>query len=223
MVFSGEGAWRWRMQMATDDRTYELFWRQAVRWTAGAADEPITIGGPSHLMPGETGDIEVLVRDRTFAPVPDAVVTMQVTSPSGGTRSVRAMPAAATPAVAAAAGRFSVPVTFDEAGIYECTATARRREEPLATAASWVLVGGVDREMADPRLNEDVLRRLSSGSGGTYRPAVDAESVVDAIDLSAAAPPSPRTRDIWNNTWVFVALVTLFSAEWALRRQWGLR
>ena len=34
MIFTGEASWRWRMQLPSSDRTYETFWRQAVRWLA---------------------------------------------------------------------------------------------------------------------------------------------------------------------------------------------
>ena len=34
MIFAGEGAWRWKMLMPSADRSYEFFWRQAVRWLA---------------------------------------------------------------------------------------------------------------------------------------------------------------------------------------------
>ena len=34
MVFTGEASWRWRMHLPAADRTYETFWRQAVRWLA---------------------------------------------------------------------------------------------------------------------------------------------------------------------------------------------
>ena len=34
VVFAGEASWRWRMQMPSNDRTHEFFWRQAVRWIA---------------------------------------------------------------------------------------------------------------------------------------------------------------------------------------------
>ena len=34
---------------------------------------------------------------------------------------------------------------------------------------------------------------------------------------------APRVQDLWDNVWVFSLLVLLPSAEWTLRRLWGLR
>ena len=40
-------------------------------------------------------------------------------------------------------------------------AEARRGRDVLGTSDQWLLAGAADLEMADPRLNEDVLRRVS--------------------------------------------------------------
>jgi hypothetical protein len=31
MIFAGEASFRWRMQLPSEDHTFELFWRQAAR------------------------------------------------------------------------------------------------------------------------------------------------------------------------------------------------
>ena len=36
LVFAGEAAWRWRMLVRAEDRTYEHVWRQAARWLVTA-------------------------------------------------------------------------------------------------------------------------------------------------------------------------------------------
>ena len=83
-------------------------------------------------------------------------------------------------------------------------------------------VGGANRELTDPRLNEGVLRRLAQASGGRYVPASEASRIVSW--LATAVPPDqePERHDVWQTPWIFVLLVTLLSAEWMLRRRWGL-
>ena len=93
----------------------------------------------------------------------------------------------------------------------------------LGVADRWFYVGGSDREFADPRLNEGLLRRLARESGGKYVRASDAAGVVS--DLRASAPQSaePERRDLWHEPWAFALVIALLSAEWILRRWWGLR
>jgi hypothetical protein len=34
---------------------------------------------------------------------------------------------------------------------------------------------------------------------------------------------TPEYRDLWHEPWAFALIVLLLSAEWILRRRWGLR
>jgi hypothetical protein len=34
---------------------------------------------------------------------------------------------------------------------------------------------------------------------------------------------TPEHRDLWHEPWTFALIVLLLSAEWILRRRWGLR
>jgi hypothetical protein len=34
---------------------------------------------------------------------------------------------------------------------------------------------------------------------------------------------APRLQELWHNAWIFFAVMLLLSAEWVLRRRWGLR
>ena len=72
MVFTGEGSWRWKMMLASTDRSYEFFWRQSARWLAGPAPDPVAVSAPDASEPGDTLAIGVDVRDAAFLPVADA-------------------------------------------------------------------------------------------------------------------------------------------------------
>src|SRR5207244_4332720 len=47
MIFAGEASWRWKMMLASTDRTYEFFWRQTARWLASQSPDPVTITVPA--------------------------------------------------------------------------------------------------------------------------------------------------------------------------------
>jgi hypothetical protein len=112
---------------------------------------------------------------------------------------------------------------FDRPGIYRVAVEARRASMTLGASQRFVLVGGTDREMTDPRLNEDVLRRVARASGGQYVPAADVSRLPDLLATVDAEPPPPRLEELWHNPFVFGALIALLAAEWLLRRKWGLR
>ena len=216
MVFAGEASWRWRMQLPSTDRTHELFWRQAARWLASGAPDPVSAAPMSNIIPGATERVSVDVRDAGFQPVRGASVRMSITQPGGEVRDVTAT------LQDARTGRYSTQARFEQPGVYRLVAEAREGTRPLGASEQWVLAGAADLEMADPRLNEDVLRRVSRASGGRYLEAGDL-SRLPSLLASSSDPAPPRLQELWHNIWIFMAVVVLLGAEWFLRRRWGMR
>jgi hypothetical protein len=213
LLFGGEASWRWKMMLASGDATYDTFWRQAVRWTAGDAAGPVAVSVPPP--DGRRVSVAVEVRDAAFAAVPDAAVRIRVADPAGR---VVEVPAARQPSG-------SVAASFDaaESGVHKVTVDARRGAVALGSAEAWTLVGGVNQEFVDPRADPAPLRRIAEASGGRVALAEDADDV-GAWLASAVAPSTEMVqREVWHSPWVWAALVGLLSAEWALRRRWGMR
>src|SRR5207248_7636120 len=186
-----------------------------IRWLATDAPDPVSLTLSAEIEPGDAMTVELDVRDRSFAPVPDAIVNATVTAPGGTARPLPLRPGGK--------GRFVGAETPENAGLYRVHADAKRGVTALGAADRWFYVGGSDREFADPRLNEAVLRRLARESGGKYVRAADAGQVV--ADLRASAPRSaaPERRDLWHEPWAFALVIALLSTEWILRRLRGLR
>jgi uncharacterized membrane protein len=158
MAFAGEASWRWRMLRPSTDRSYEFFWRQAVRWLSSNAPDPVALTVPVEAEPGDALSIELDVRDRAFTSVPDAGVTLALSAPGAEARPLPVRPTGT--------GRFAGALPSGLEGLYRVQAQARRGTTDLGAAEEWLYVGGSNREFADPRLNEGFLRRLARESGG---------------------------------------------------------
>ena len=184
MVFAGEASWRWKMMVASTDRSYEFFWRQSARWLSSAASDPVAIRVPDAPEPGDAIAIDVDARDAAFAPVPDATIDATVTLPGGVTQPVRLR--RADPA----GGRYTAAFSPEQPGLYRIHAEARRGTAILGAADRWMYVGGADREFSDPRLNEGFLRRVARDSGGRYSTA----GSWIALSSSAARSGNQRRR-----------------------------
>jgi uncharacterized membrane protein len=219
LIFAGEGAWRWRMLLPSTDRSYETFWRQALRWLALSATDPMAIRLPSSATPGDSLTIRLLARDAAFAPQADAAVDVEVTTPEGRSETIRAdlpRPADETGAYVARY-RTAVP------GVYRIRATARRGGTLLGSASSSLLVGGSDPEMTDPRLNVQVLQRVALQSGGRLVASGEAAALAGSLRAAVPAARLAVTHDLWHTGWSFAAILVLLGSEWILRRRWGLR
>lgn len=215
MVFAGEASWRWRMLTPAGDRRYEFFWRQALRWLTVDAPDPVALTLTQTVDAGDALTAEIETRDRAFQPVDDVALDAILTTPGGATAPVPVRPAGA--------GRFVAAFSADAAGLYRLQVEARRGGSSIGAADRWFLAGNNEREFADPRLNEAVLRRLVRESGGRYVPARDAALIAAEVAKTAPASAEPERRDLWHEPWAFALVLALLSAEWLLRRQWGLR
>jgi hypothetical protein len=214
MIFAGEASWRWKMMVASSDRSYEFFWRQAARWLAADSPEPVSMTFPEALEPGDVGSASIDVRDASYAPVPDAVVDGTLIAPGGETTSLKLRH------IDGGGSRFAAALSPDRSGLHRVRVEARKGSTTLGSADRWLYVGGVDREFADPRLNEPFLRRLARSSGGRYARPAEAAQVASWLQSTVPADATPERRDLWHEPWAFMAIV-FYSRPVVLRRRWG--
>lgn len=217
MVLAGRATWRWRMLLPSGDRTYERYWGQVARWlTAGAVDRiaVATSGGDSA---GESLRVNVSVRDDEFQPVSGAAVRVRVSDPEGETRQEQELPAART------AGEYSVATPPLSAGVHRIDVSVARDGREIGRRRDWVLVGGADPELEDPWLDAELLRRTAEAGRGDYLDPARLDGLADRLSAADRSPPRLATREVWHHSAVLLILIALLSAEWSLRRLWGMR
>jgi uncharacterized membrane protein len=219
MVFTGEASWRWRMLLPATDRAYDTFWKQALRWVALPAGDPILLTVAPGAAPGDTLPLRVIARNAAFEPLKNVMVDLRVTTPDGRVESVRAAP---DPGLGKE-GHHVANVRPEQAGVFKLSAEVREGPTLVGTASAAVLVGGADVEMTDPRMNQAFFERIAAASGGR----VLSEDQLTGLPgmLKAAVPGAELAvrRDLWHTGWSFAAILSLLGAEWILRRTWGLR
>jgi hypothetical protein len=220
MVFAGEAAWRWRMMLPSTDRSYETFWRQAVRWLALGATDPVTVFPAPAVAPGDEVVIRTAVRDPAFDPLRDAELDLRVSGPDGRLQELRG---AAEESEADDPAVFTARFTPEQPGLYRVSVVARRGRDAAGSATSSLLVGGADVEMSDPRMNTALLERLAAGTGGRVMSASRLDGLPGALQAGARSTALASRRDLWHNGWSFLLIVGLLAGEWLLRRRWGLR
>jgi hypothetical protein len=217
LVFTGEGVWRWRIGLASTNKAYETFWRQALRWLAVQAPAPVEVTLPPPAL-GSAVPVSVRVVNAGFEPVSDAGVQIRVEEPGGAARTLTGVLDTAEP------GLYHASLLTLASGVHRLDVEAMRGGSSLGRSTVQVLAGGADPELLDPRRNDDVLRRLAEANGGLLLRADELDGLAGHIRRAAASPTARLVeRDVWHNGWNFVIICALLGTEWALRRRWGLR
>jgi uncharacterized membrane protein len=217
MVFTGEGAWRWRMGLASGNLAYETFWRQALRWIAVQAPPPVSVAVEPPAL-GVPVPVTVRVVTPGFEPVSDAGVQVRVEEPGGAGRTLTASLDSSEP------GLYRASLITLAPGVHRIDVTATKAGQTLGRTSVQVLAGGSDPEFVDPRRNDAILRRLGETTGGALLEASELDGLPERIRKAAASPTARLVeRDVWHNGWSFVIICALLGLEWALRRRWGLR
>ena len=119
-------------------------------------------------------------------------------------------------------GRYAASFEAGTSGVYRVEVSADESETGLRSATEWVLVGGVDTELADPRLDARLLRRLADATGGDLLTLADLATLPQRL-LSTASGVPQQTRELWHGIWSFLLVIMLLTTEWSLGRVWSLR
>ncbi len=216
-VFATGGSWRWQMLQEHADRTHEMFWQQLLRWLATDSPGPVRVTTP-HPVVSDTPRVPLRVeaRDPSFAPVSDATVVAHVSGPGGLGGEIELAPSSVEPGVYTGEGLAEQP------GAYLAEVAVRRAGQELGRDT---LVFRREDGMAENfRLeqNRELLERIAAETGGRYYRPRDLEKLPGEISFSEAGITTREPRDLWDMPAVFLLLIVLRTAEWFLRRKWGI-
>jgi hypothetical protein len=216
-VFATGGSWRWRMQQPVGDTSQETFWRQLLRWTAGATPSRV-VGSTPNTQLEDDGRIQLRaeVRDKSYLPASNATVQANVIGPDGSAEQVEMRPEPLEQGVYSA--EWNAPRT----GSYIAEISARDEAHPIGKdVLTFRRENGV-AENFHREQNRELLEKLSDETGGRYYKPSQAGRLADEISYSEAGITSRETKDLWDMPAIFLAVLMLKSAEWTLRRKWGV-
>jgi hypothetical protein len=216
-VFATGGSWRWQMQQPVEDMSHEMFWRQLLRWLVSETPSRVNASTQITLLSDE-GQIGLSadVRQPDYLPANDATVEARIEGPRGLSQTITLRPEQMKE------GMYSAEWNATEPGEYLAEVNARQGNTDLGRdLVSFRRENGV-AENFHREQNRELLQKLASETGGHYFRARDASRLVDEISYSEAGITARETMDLWNMPIVFLAAILLRSAEWLLRRRWGV-
>jgi uncharacterized membrane protein len=215
-VLATGGTWRWQMQLPHEDQRHETFWRQFLQAAATTAPQPVTLTS-NRVFYGDESTVVLRadVRDKSYQPASDAVVTVEVSDGMGPPTTVPMTP------VAGQRGVYEAAYETMHTGVFRFQATAKSGDEELGKAQFAVRREDGVIEHYHVQQNRPLLERLAAATGGTYFAVNDVSKLPEAVSFSEAGSVERQVLELWNIPLAFLLLLLLKSAEWLVRLYWG--
>ncbi len=217
MAFTSGSSWRWQMEMDHEDMTYELFWKQVLRWLVNTSPDPVMISSDKDTyLPGEAIRLYAEVSNKTFDRMNNAKVIAKVTNPDGVTESL------ALDWNGAQEGVYQTELNASEPGIYRVEIDAAQGSENLGTNRTAFQVQDRPVEYYNARLDTRFLQSVASATGGRYYPLSKIGDVPDDAVYVAGETSFVEQKELWDVPFLFMLLCVTLAGEWFWRKRKGL-
>ena len=228
LLIAAEGLWNWDFGVNTfkDTRyqeTYSRFWAQVLRWMATNTDDEklhLTTDANSYAI-GDTVTLTAYLYSEAYRTTQtEATVQFEVVPPEGAPfqRQIRGI----TETDAEMGNLYSTQFSLLQNGTYRIRATARTASQTLGEDQIDIHVHPQLAELEAPQLNEDLLKKLTSETGGAYFAMVDAEALPENVAKVQNQVFVDAERELWSHPLILIAVVGLLGTEWFLRKRIGL-
>ncbi len=232
LLIAAEGLWNWDFGVNTFRDTgyqdiYARFWAQVLRWMATDTDDDklhLTTDASSYAI-GDTATVTASLYSEAYrATQTDATVQFEVVPPEGAPfqLQIRGITETATAIITDTGNLYSAQFSLLQNGTYRIRATARTGNQTLGEDQIDIHVHPQLAELEVPQLNEDLLKELTSGTGGAYFAMVDAESLPENVAEVQNPIFVDAERELWSHPLILITVIGLLGTEWFLRKRIGL-
>src|SRR6266850_3507511 len=217
MALTSGSTWRWQMEMDHNDQTYELFWKQILRWLVNTSPDPVMINPDKDTyLPGEAVRLTAEISNKKFERMNNAKVVAKVTNPDGVTETI---PLDWT---ASGEGAYQADFNVTTPGIYQLAVEATQGSENLGTNRAAFQVQDRPVEYYNASLDARLLQSIASSTGGRYYPLSRIGSVPDDAQYVEGETSFIEQKELWDVPFLFMLLCITMGGEWLWRKRKGL-
>jgi len=221
-AFAADTTWRWFFQMRPlgKDSPYVRFWVQLIRWLAsrtiveeGTGPGVFAYADKSYYMPGEKVVLSAQVRSEDGLLTKNALVKATLKEPKGIESSLQLLYVRGT------AGNYEAVFKPPTPGKYLYEISASVGGKNVGTTKVNFVVGKPMLEFEKLDLDEDFLKKISVGTGGSYYPLVNVSQLAQSLVEKRERLKVFREMRLWHPVVFFIIFVSLITAEWILRKR----
>lgn len=217
--------WRWGLRGENEESDLARFWRQLARWLV--TDAPPQVSVRVEPADGDGLLLHAVARDRAFRPLDAARVVFTVqrndATPAPGVGPAFAVVSLPGEPIPDRPGEFSATLSLRDAGAYSVEAEVSDNSGQVVgrAQAGWVN-DPLAEEFASLEPNRALLEEIARRTGGEIIPLTALERFAERLPQRAAPLMESRAWPLWQQSWVLLAVLGCFLAEWFLRRKKGL-
>jgi uncharacterized membrane protein len=223
LAFAGDSTWRWPMHGKTEE--FNRFWRQVILWLAfqdGKQIESVWIDLPQRrFQPRSLVRFTAHASDSTGGMIKDAQFTANLVAPNG----------AESPIQVDNTSRGQIDrESVAEPGLYKIQLSGSRNGHEIGQSVFEFVVVDRDKEKATPAADPEQLALFAAATQQNGGRVIQPEELSQLLDDLRNNPPETievplkwRLGETAVDAAAFLLLfVGLLTAEWLLRKKWGL-
>lgn len=223
LAFAAESTYRWPMHGF--DKEHKRFWRQVILWLVRRDDfsrDDVWIKlEQRRFNPGARVAITAGARSSAGDAIPSTQLETHLILPDGSKQPLT---------LKSDKDQFSGSVLVQAPGQYAVETRAESQGKTIGTARTEFLVFDRDIELSNPAADHDQMAALAAWTRHDGGRMVPPEELPQLLEEIKNRPPDFEERQIkWELTgragpaWtMFLLLAACLSAEWGLRKKWGL-
>ena len=220
LVVNGGPLWRWSFNSSVEPKAtnyYARFLGLAIRWLTVTEDlqkQRIETDKQVYAS-GEPIYLRGFLYDDGYRFLSRASVVARVWPDSGSSTAD-----SATIFLPPGSGDFYAGVlTRLKPGLYNFAGSAALDGDTLKLAGGKLKVELTSLEMSASGLDEQEMRAIALKSGGRYYHESEPIAVLDSLTLRSRTYTIHHEIEIWNQSWLLIAILVLLSGEWFFRKR----
>jgi uncharacterized membrane protein len=217
--------WRWRLREdrpvgkneITDVSDQAKLWRQILRWLVVDVPQRVnsTIDTAPEIAPTAMM-LSVRVRDKQYEPIENAVVKIEIKTPSGEKIPLEAE-------AGSEAGLYETPYIAKESGAFRAAIVSVGPDgEDLGIVETGWVSDPARQEFASVAPNMKLMQELATQTGGSVVALSGLDEFVRDLSTKDVPVTEKWTWPLWHQSWVFLLAIACLVGEWGMRRMKGL-
>jgi len=217
-VILGYELWRWNFLLqgfSKDNTVYPAFFDKLIRWLVTREENKrVRIQVNKKIYRGgEPIEVTAQVYHEDYRPIDEAEVRVRI---KNGPQEQEIL------LTGSGSGKYEGTVQLLEGGDYHYKGIASANEQLIGEDSGKFSVEPFSLEFLNTRMQETMLKKIATSTGGHYFTPADYRQLSQFIDFPAKRLVLSQEWELWNKIAMLIALLLFLAVEWFVRKKKGM-